>query len=174
MKILGIDPGLSACGYGLIEYSETSVQCLDYGCIYTKKNPGVSERLEKIFDELSGIIQTNKPHFCSIEDIFYHENVNTAIIMGHARGVAMLAARRAKLQIFEYTPREIKMSITGNGAASKQQIQAMVKNLLHLEKTPTPYDAADALAVALCHYHRNRNPLNKGIGPQRASNKISI
>lgn len=156
MIILGIDPGLSTCGYGIIEFSNNFVQCHKFGCIRTQKNHGTSEKLKKIFDDLSEVIQIYKPQLCAIEDIFYHENVNTAIIMGHARGVAMLAARQAEIEIFEYAPREIKMSITGNGAASKQQIQSMVQNLLHLETLPTPYDASDALAVALCHYHRHK------------------
>lgn len=156
MIVLGIDPGLSTCGYGVIDCSNSMVQCLDFGCIRTQKSTGISERLEKIFVGLSEIIQTYKPHYCAIEDVFYHENVNTAIIMGHARGVAMLAARQANVEISEYAPREVKMSITGNGAASKQQIQAMLKNLLHLEKLPTPLDASDALAVALCHFHRHK------------------
>jgi crossover junction endodeoxyribonuclease RuvC len=133
-----------------------SISCINFGCVQTKKLPSLSEKLEKIFDDLTNVIQTYDPHFCAIEDIFYHENVNTAIIMGHARGVAILAARRAGIDVFEYTTREIKMSVTGNGAASKQQIQSMTQNLLNLPKPPTPYDASDALAVALCHYHRNR------------------
>ena len=161
MIILGIDPGLSACGYGVIDSKNNSVHCLDFGCIRTKKLQNLSEKLLRIFDELSGIIKTTKPQHCAIEDIFYHENVNTAIIMGHARGVAILAATRAAIEVFEYTPREIKMSVTGNGAASKQQIQSMVQNLLYLKKPPTPYDASDALAVALCHHHRNKFNLIK-------------
>jgi crossover junction endodeoxyribonuclease RuvC len=161
LVILGIDPGLSTCGYGIIEISDNFLQCHKFGCIHTKKNPDTSDRLKKIFDDLTEVIQIYNPHICAIEDIFYHENVNTAIIMGHARGVAMLAAKQAEIEIFEYAPREIKMSITGNGAASKQQIQSMVQNLLSLEKPPTPYDASDALAVALCHYHRHKFNLLK-------------
>lgn len=161
MIILGIDPGLSTCGYGVIEFSNNFVNCHKFGCIHTKKIPDTSDKLKKIFDDLVDVIQFYKPDFCAIEDIFYHENVNTAIIMGHARGVAMLAARQAEIEIFEYAPREIKMSITGNGAASKQQIQSMVQNLLHLAKPPTPYDASDALAVALCHFHRSKFNLLK-------------
>lgn len=156
MVILGIDPGLNACGYGVIGFINNSMSCINFGCVQTKKLPSLSEKLGKIFDGLSDVIQTYNPHFCAIEDIFYHENVNTAIIMGHARGVAILAARQARIEVFEYTTREIKMSVTGNGAASKQQIQSMTQNLLNLPKPPTPYDASDALAVALCHYHRNK------------------
>lgn len=154
MVILGIDPGLSMCGYGVVDVSNNMVRCLDYGCIRTAKAPDMPAKLGKIFDELTSIIQTYQPSHCAIENVFYHENVNTAIVMGHARGVAMLAAQRAQLQIFEYAPREIKMSVTGFGAASKEQIQAMVQNILKLKKTPRPLDASDGLAVALCHYHR--------------------
>jgi crossover junction endodeoxyribonuclease RuvC len=161
LVILGIDPGLSTCGYGIIEFSSNILQCHKFGCIHTKKSPNTPDKLRKIFDDLTEVIQIYNPLFCAIEDIFYHENVNTAIIMGHARGVAMLAAKQAEIEIFEYAPREIKMSITGNGAASKQQIQSMVQNLLNLEKPPTPYDASDALAVALCHYHRHKFNLLK-------------
>jgi len=156
LVILGIDPGLNACGYGVIELKRDSIRCIDFGCVQTKKLPNLSEKLKRIFDDLTNVIQTHNPHFCAIEDIFYHENINTAIMMGHARGVAILAARQAGIEVFEYTPREIKMSITGNGGASKQQIQSMIQNLLNLQKPPTPYDASDALAVALCHHHRNK------------------
>jgi crossover junction endodeoxyribonuclease RuvC len=156
LVILGIDPGLNACGYGVISLANGSLRCINFGCIQTRKLPGLSEKLKKIFDDLTNVIQIYNPHFCAIEDIFYHENVNTAIIMGHARGVAILAAYQLGMEVFEYTSREVKMSVTGNGAASKQQIQSMIQNLLHLSKPPTPYDASDALAVALCHYHRNK------------------
>ena len=156
MIILGIDPGLNASGYGVVDLVNGSPQCVSFGCIQTRRLPNLSEKLKKIFDDLTNVIQTFNPQFCAIEDIFYHENVNTAIIMGHARGVAILAARQAGVEVFEYTSREIKMSVTGNGAASKQQIQSMIQNMLSLQKPPTPYDASDALAVALCHYHRNK------------------
>lgn len=156
MVILGIDPGLNACGYGVIDLANGSPRCIDFGCVRTRKLQDLSEKLKRIFDDLTNVIQTHNPQFFAIEDIFYHENVNTAIIMGHARGVAILAARQAGIEVFEYTSREIKMSVTGNGAASKQQIQSMIQNLLHLPKPPAPYDASDALAVAMCHYHRNR------------------
>jgi crossover junction endodeoxyribonuclease RuvC len=156
LVILGIDPGLNACGYGVIEIERNSIRCIDFGCVRTKKLPDLSRKLKMIFDDLTNVIQTYNPHFCAIEDIFYHENINTAIMMGHARGVAILAAHQSGIEVFEYTPREVKMSITGNGGASKQQIQSMIQNLLHLQDPPTPYDASDALAVALCHHHRNK------------------
>ncbi len=110
----------------------------------------------EIFEGIQEVIAQFRPDACAVEDVFYHQNKKTAIIMGHARAVAMLAAIQSGIPVFEYSPREIKMSIVGNGAASKEQVQAMVKNLLHLEVKPRPDDAADALAVALCHFHRTR------------------
>lgn len=155
MVILGIDPGLSITGYGIIEIADKKVYCRDYGGIYNRgKDTSIAEKLLKIYEGIRKVVVQYQPRHCAIEDIFYHENVNTAIVMGHARGVAMLAARQAGIPVFEYAAREIKMSTVGSGGASKQQVQAMVKNLLHLPEPPRPQDAADALAVALCHYHR--------------------
>jgi len=155
MIILGIDPGLSITGYGVIEIVNHKAYCRDYGGIYNReKSKPIAEKLLKIYNEICGVVNTFKPQHCAIEDVFYHENVNTAIVMGHARGVAMLAAQQAGVPVFEYAAREIKMSTVGSGAASKQQVQAMIKNLLSIPDPPRPQDAADALAVALCHYHR--------------------
>lgn len=155
MIILGIDPGLSITGYGVIEIVNQKAYCRDYGGIYNReKSKPIAEKLLKIYNEICDVVNTFKPQHCAIEDVFYHENVNTAIVMGHARGVAMLAAQQAGVPVFEYAAREIKMSTVGSGAASKQQVQAMIKNLLSIPDPPRPQDAADALAVALCHYHR--------------------
>ncbi len=156
MIILGIDPGLNATGYGLVISQGNQLQVLTYGAITTHKNQLIAERLRIIFEAIQQLIGQHQPDVLAIEDIFYHENVRTAIVMGQARGVCMLAAQLANLPIFEYAPREIKMSVTGHGGASKQQIQAMVQRLLHLEKPPRPLDASDALAVAICHHHRAR------------------
>ncbi len=155
MIILGIDPGLSVTGYGAIAIESRKLYSLGYGGIYNRgKSVRLSEKLLKIYEGIREAIISYKPDHFAIEDIFYHENVNTAIVMGHARGVAMLAARQAEIPVYEYAAREIKMSTVGSGAASKHQVQAMVKNLLGIPKLPRPQDAADALAVALCHYHR--------------------
>jgi crossover junction endodeoxyribonuclease RuvC len=155
MIILGIDPGLRVTGYGVIEIVNHKAYCRDYGGIYNReKSKPIAEKLLKIYNEICDVVNTFKPQHCAIEDVFYHENVNTAIVMGHARGVAMLAAQQAGVPVFEYAAREIKMSTVGSGAASKQQVQAMIKNLLSIPDPPRPQDAADALAVALCHYHR--------------------
>ena len=155
MIILGIDPGLRVTGYGVIEIVNHKAYCRDYGGIYNReKSKPIAEKLLKIYNEICDVVNTFKPQHCAIEDVFYHENVNTAIVMGHARGVAMLAAQQAGVPVFEYAAREIKMSTVGSGAASKQQVQAMIKNLLSIPDPPRPQDAADALAVALCHFHR--------------------
>jgi crossover junction endodeoxyribonuclease RuvC len=153
--ILGIDPGLSITGYGVIEIVNNKAVSLGYGGIYNReKSKTIADKLENIYDGINRVIKTYQPAHCAIEEVFYHENVNTAIVMGHARGVVMLAAKQAGMAVFEYAAREVKMSTAGSGAASKQQVQAMVKNLLSLRELPRPQDAADALAVALCHFHR--------------------
>lgn len=146
---------MSITGYGVIEIVNHKPYCRDYGGIYNReKSKPIAEKLLKIYNEICSVVDTFKPQQCAIENVFYHENVNTAIVMGHARGVAMLAAQQAGVPVFEYAAREIKMSTVGSGAASKQQVQAMIKNLLGIPDPPRPQDAADALAVALCHYHR--------------------
>ncbi|RMF56724.1 MAG: crossover junction endodeoxyribonuclease RuvC [Calditrichaeota bacterium] len=155
MVILGIDPGLSVTGYGVIEIVNQKVICRGFGGIYNKgRKKEIADKLQTIYDGVCQVIDEFHPQVCAIEEVFYHENVNTAIVMGHARGVAMVAARKSGLEVFEYAAREIKMSIVGFGAASKHQVQAMVQSLLQMSQPPRPQDAADALAVALCHYHR--------------------
>ena len=156
MIILGVDPGLSITGYGVVEICGNKPVCLKYGGIRSGRSMKLSEKLQKIYDEIRRIIEQFHPTACAIEDIFYHENIKTAIVMGHARGVVMLAAQQADIPVLEYSPREVKMSTVGFGAASKQQVQAMICRLLRLEELPRPLDASDALAVALCHYNRSR------------------
>lgn len=160
---MGVDPGLSITGYGVIQITRNVVSCQDCGGIYNRgREITLPEKLHKIYKGIRGIVEKHQPDFFAIEDIFYHENVKTAIVMGHARGVAMLAAQESGVPVYEYAAREIKMSTVGTGAASKQQVQAMVKNILRMAEPPKPQDAADALAAALCHYHRIRfRMLNK-------------
>lgn len=156
MVILGVDPGLNVTGYGVIAVSGNTVRCLDFGGISNRGGSTVplEDRLLAIHEGLREVIERHHPTHCAVEEVFYHKNVNTAIVMGHARGVAMLAARQAGVAVHEYAAREVKMATVGNGAASKQQVQAMVTRLLLLREPPRPQDAADALAVALCHHHR--------------------
>jgi crossover junction endodeoxyribonuclease RuvC len=154
LRILGIDPGLSSTGYGVVEVEEDGLSCLTFGGFRAAHSASFSDKLLAIHQKIEKVIQQFHPDFCAIENIYYHQNKKTAIIMGHARAVAMLAVAQNRIEVSEYSPREIKMSIVGFGAASKIQVQAMVKNLLKLDSPPQPDDAADALAVALCHFHR--------------------
>ncbi len=154
MRILGVDPGIVVLGFGILEKSENKCQALDYGCLRLSSKEGFASRLKKIYDEISRIIEQYQPDEFAIEDLFYAKNVKVALKMGHARGVAILAAVNHHIPTSEYSPREIKQSIVGNGAASKEQVQRMVQNILNLKELPQPLDASDALAVALCHLHR--------------------
>lgn len=151
MKIIGIDPGTGILGFGVIEVKKDKVALLDAGVITTPAHTPLEDRLVEIFDSLNGIIKDTEPHAMSIEKLFFARNVTTAMSVSHARGVAMLAGKKAKLSIHEYTPLEIKMAITSYGKADKKQVQEMVRVLLNLKRIPKPDDAADALAAALTH-----------------------
>lgn len=151
MRILGIDPGTGILGFGVIEIKQTRPSLVTAGVITTPAHTPLEERLEEIFDGLTMIIDETKPDIMSIEKIFFAQNITTAISVSHARGVAMLTGRRAGLKIAEYTPLQIKQTLTGYGRASKKQVQEMVKIHLNLSSTPKPDDAADALAAAITH-----------------------
>lgn len=152
--ILGIDPGLNVTGFGLIHIKNKKPFLLRYGHIKTDSKNSLSQRLDIIFNSLNEIIKEHKPDHVAIEDIFYAENVKTAIVMGHARGAAIVAATQNDCNVSEYTAREVKMSVVGNGAAAKNQVNFMVCNLLQVKDKITPDDASDALAVALCKWNR--------------------
>jgi crossover junction endodeoxyribonuclease RuvC len=156
LRILGIDPGLSTTGYGIIEKKGNELELITYGGIRKSPKADFTTNLLAIYQKIHQIVNEFQPQACAVENIFYHQNKKTAIIMGHVRGVAMLAAAQNQLPVFEYSPKEVKLSIVGLGAASKPQVQAMVKNILHMTVIPDPEDAADALAVAICHYHRSK------------------
>ena len=151
MKILGIDPGLRQTGYGLIAFKNDSVQLLDYGVIETNNKASTPDRLLTIFNDMSTIINKFNPHKFVIEDIFYSINVKTTIALGQARASAILAAASNNVSIAEFSTRKIKQAVTGNGNATKQQVQYMVKNILQLNFLPEPIDASDALATAICY-----------------------
>lgn len=145
MKILGVDPGVATTGWAIINR-----QGVDYGVIRTKAGIPMPERLAKIYRELSKIIKKFKPDVCAIEEIYFGKNAKTAMMVGQARGVTVLAAVNAKVEVFEFTPLQVKTAITGYGRAEKIQMQKMVRRLLGLSEIPKPDDAADALAVAIC------------------------
>jgi len=152
MLVIGIDPGIAITGYGLIqENSDGSIQCVDYGVIRTSPDAPPEKRLLILFEEIGRILFLHKPACAGVEKLFFQHNVKTAMSVGQARGVAMLALAQTHVEVSEYTPNEVKQSLTGYGAANKLQVQRMVKTVLNLPKIPQPDDAADALAVAFCH-----------------------
>ena len=156
MKILGIDPGLGATGYGLIISANNKVELVDYGVIKTSPKDNLAHRLKIIFNSVSDLIDTHKPSVFSIEEIFYSNNVKSSLLLGHARGTAISAAAIQDIIVYEYSARKIIQSLTGNGNAHKDQVRFMVKNLLHLDKSPKSNDASDALGIALCYTLQNK------------------
>jgi len=151
MRILGIDPGTGILGFGVIDLDEKGkVSLVDAGVIRTPVNQPDSERLVTIYDELHEIITTSKPTVMSVEKLFFSQNVTTAMSVSQARGVVLLCGKQHKLELYEYTPNQIKLAITGHGKADKKQMQEMVRILLGLKEVPKPDDAADALAAAIC------------------------
>ncbi len=154
--ILGIDPGTASVGWGLVEKVGKECQLVDYGCIRTKPDKKLSLRLLEIFDALSDIIKKKRPDIVAVEQLFFFKNSKTAMAVGQARGVILLAAEIGKKEFYEYTPLQVKQAISGYGRAEKKQIQNLVKELLNMKEIPKPDDAADALAVALCHAYTNQ------------------
>lgn len=151
MRIIGIDPGTGILGFGVIDVQGTTMKLVDAGVIRTPANTPHDERLEEIFDSLTEIIALNKPTVFSIEKLFFTNNITTAMSVAEARGVALLVARKAQLPIAEYTPQQIKQTISGYGKADKKQVQEMVRIQLGLKEVPKPDDCADALATAITH-----------------------
>jgi len=153
VRILGIDPGTVITGFGVIEKKENKLRVIDYGIIKPKVRLSLVQRLKYIYEEINQIIKKNNLNILVIEDIFFHKNFRSAAKIGEARSVAILAAANQNLEVIEYLPTEIKQSVTGNGRASKVQVQNMVKRILGLSEIPFS-DAADALAAAICHCHK--------------------
>jgi crossover junction endodeoxyribonuclease RuvC len=151
MRIIGIDPGTGILGFGVIDVSKNKAKLVTAGVIKTPAHTPLDERLEEIFDSLTEIITETKPDVMAIEKLFFAQNVTTAMSVSHARGVAMLTGRKAKLPIAEYTPLQIKQTLTGYGKADKKQVQEMVRVHLGLQEVPKPDDCADALATAITY-----------------------
>lgn len=151
MRILGIDPGIAMVGYSILECNGNKYTPLEYGCITTDSEMDSPDRLKIIYDEIGELIDQYQPTDLAIEELFFNKNVKTAIIVAQARGVQVLAAKNKGLGIYEYTPLQIKQAVVGYGRAEKSQVQEMVKILLNLKELPKPDDAADALAIAICH-----------------------
>jgi len=159
MKILGIDPGTGRVGWGVVAHEKSIDTLIEYGCFETTVNSQLSERLHKIYVFIKELIKKYKPDALAVESLFFATNVKTAFDVGAARGVILLAGEESKIPIFQYTPLQIKSSLTGYGKAEKNQIQFMVTKILHLKEIPRPDDAADAVAIALTHIFHNTNPL---------------
>ena len=156
MIIIGVDPGYAIVGIGVIEYKGNKFRTLEYGAITTNAGEPTVDRLKKIYDQMNEYLEKYKPDAVAIEELFFNSNQKTAINVAQARGVILVSARNKNIPICEYTPLQVKQSVTGYGRAEKKQIQQMVKMLLGLNVIPKPDDAADALALAICHAHSNK------------------
>jgi len=154
MLVLGIDPGTAVTGYGLVRSDKgTALVPVSFGCIRTEAAWPLTRRLQVIYREITRIIQEFKPDAVAVEELFFSRSVQTTAAVGYSRGIALLAATEAKCPVFEYPPAVVKRAVTGQGRATKEQVQYMVQHLLKLKTPPAPDDVADALAVAICHLH---------------------
>ena len=153
VRIIGIDPGYATIGYGVVDYNNFEFKTVGYGAVTTPPDKPFAERLVDIYNDITTLIQKYNPDCMSIERLYFNTNTTTAIDVAQARGVIVLAACKANVKIYEYTPLQVKQSITGYGRAEKHQVMEMVKSLLKLSSVPKPDDTADALALAICHGH---------------------
>ncbi len=161
--VLGIDPGLARMGYGVVTQKGSQLKALDYGTLTTEAHTPLEERLAVMFEKVQRVLKKAKPDVVAMEELFFSRNVKTAIAVGQARGVALLACGLAKVPIFEYKPSEVKQAVAGFGAADKQQVQKMVKLLLGLQEVPKPDDTADALAIAIAHAQSSGTQLSEAV-----------
>lgn len=163
MRVMGIDPGIAATGYGIIDNQENGARCVSYGCIRTSIRLKKSARLLKIYNDIGSLIEEYAPDLVAIESLFVNKNIKTVLTVGEARGVIMVAAAVAGLAAYEYTPLQVKQAVSGYGRAEKTQVQKVISVMLKLKSVPRPDDAADALAVAFCHLHWSKlNQLTGG------------
>ena len=156
MRILGVDPGISITGFSIINSTKSRTALLAYGTIRPKQMDSLPKRLNYLFEEVNKILDQFSPDVLAIEDAFYSNNVKSAMILGQARGSIILAASQNDIPIYEFAPRKVKMSLCGNGAASKEQVSYMVTKILKLEEAPKPLDVSDAMAVGLCYINQSR------------------
>ncbi len=157
MIIIGIDPGTNVTGFGLVRFEKNQLTILDSGTIQLPDHHTLPRKLERIYDHIVDVIELYHPTECAIEDVFFSKNVKSSLKLGHARGAAMLGALHHDIHITEYSAKEMKMAVVGNGNASKEQVQFMVKKLLNIRKD-MPFDESDALGMAICHAHRVKSP----------------
>ena len=161
MRIIGIDPGYAIVGFGVIEYERRVFDVIDYGAITTDAETEFNTRLMEIYDDVCVILDRYKPDAMAIERLYFNTNTTTAIAVAEARGIVLLAARQRSIEIFEYTPLQVKSSVTGYGKADKRQVQELTRNILKLPGIPKPDDTADALAIAVCHAHSYNSQLSR-------------
>jgi len=161
--VMGIDPGVASTGFGVVRVAGGSMSAIDGGVIEAPPGEAAEGRLRRIHDGLSELIAWHEPAALALEDLYFGKNVRSAIAVGQARGVAMLAAAQCGIQCFNYTPQAVKLAVTGTGAAAKDQVQTMVGALLRLPKPPESDHAADALAVAICHANHSRPAITEGV-----------
>jgi len=153
MRVLGIDPGSETLGWGVVEGTGLRYSLIDFGTVKSSPKQAFSKRLLKVYDGVSEVVDKFAPDVLAVEDTFYAVNVGVALKLGQVRGAMLLLAEQRGLEIAEYSPRLIKQTVVGYGAAEKHQVQEMVRVLLRMKTVPTPHDAADALAIAICHFH---------------------
>ncbi len=151
MRILGIDPGIATVGFGVVDAAHSRQTLVTCGVITTPANTQLSSRLEQIYRDLNALIEQLSPDVMAVEELFFNTNITTGIAVAHGRGIILLAGRQAGLPIYEYTPLQVKQAVVGYGRAEKKQVMDMVRRLLNLKAAPKPDDAADAVAIALCH-----------------------
>lgn len=162
MRILGIDPGIATIGFGVIDFSGREYKLVNCGVITTPAHTMLSARLEQIYDDMCQLLELFKPDAVSIEELFFNTNITTGIAVAHGRGVLLLACRKAGVAIYEYTPLQVKQAVAGYGRAEKKQVMDMVRRICALPSPPKPDDAADAVALALCHARSSTSLLYKG------------
>lgn len=160
MRILGIDPGIATVGFGVVDSIGSRQSLVSCGVVTTPAGTSLSSRLDRIYSDIEELISTFQPEVVAIEELFFNTNITTGISVAQGRGVILLACYRAGVRIYEYTPLQVKQAVVGYGRAEKRQVIDMVRRLLHMEKAPKPDDAADALAIALCHARSFTSRLN--------------
>ena len=163
LRILGIDPGLATVGFSIVDVEKSKMKLVTCGVISTPAHTSLSSRLDRIFEDMNELISSFSPDVMSIEELFFNTNITTGIAVAHARGVILLSAYRAGVQVFEYTPLQVKQAVVGYGRAEKNQVIDMVRRILALPAAPKPDDSADAVALAICHARSSTSLLSKGV-----------
>ena len=162
MRILGIDPGLATVGFSVVDTEKNKMKLVTCGVISTPAHTSLSSRLDRIYDDMLELISTFNPDVMSIEELFFNTNITTGISVAHGRGVILLACTKAGVKVYEYTPLQVKQSVVGYGRAEKAQVMDMVRRICNLQAAPKPDDAADAVALAICHGRSTTSLLYKG------------